>query len=536
MHHLSMTTDPRHAAEDRLRRRAQQYIEARQTVAAQTTLEALLQRSPADALARMQLADILLERGQLRASTKHLLEVVARLPDDSRLITRLVRQLYLRGETVAARYCLDDPALTRDPSGELLAAMAHLRWMLDEIPEALVLIERAIAAGVDTPDEHFLHAMLLQFTGQLGRAGEVLGACLRRWPTFSGAAMAQARLRRQTPQSSHVDFLHEQLRRIPVHSSVAQDNQIRAEFEYALFKELDDLGRHEEAWSALARCNASMHALNPYDAGEEMAFVDAIIRQPLASPASSGPSLSDFTGPIPIFIVGMPRSGSTLLDRMLSNHSEVTSAGEINDFLRQLMWLADLPGGDTARRLELIRRSRSVDLNQLAARYLAQTQWRARGRGYYINKLPTNFPFVDLIHRALPHARILHMVRDPMDVCFSNLKAMFGNASAYSYDTAALAHYHGQYQRLMEHWRVTLPDAMLDVSYQSLVQQPAATMEKVLAYCGLELEDDCLHPERNAAPVATPSSAQVREPLHGQGLGDWRRYATQLERLRLALA
>jgi hypothetical protein len=123
-----------------------------------------------------------------------------------------------------------------------------------------------------------------------------------------------------------------------------------------------------------------------------------------------------------------------------------------------------------------------------------------------------------------------------MDVCFSNLKAMFGNASAYSYDMASLAHYHGQYVRLMRHWHATLPDSRLDVSYASLVQQPEAVMRTVLAYCGLDLEEDCLHPERNTAPVATPSSARVREAIHSRGIGDWQHYATQLEPLRRALS
>lgn len=535
MHHLSMTTDPLHAAEDRLRRRAQQYLESHQLVAAQTTLESLLQRVPHDAVARMQLAGVLLERGQLRASTRELLAVVSRLPDDAALITQLVRRLYLCGETVAARHCLDHPALARDPSGELLAVQAHLHWMLNDIPAALALIERAMAAGVDTPDEHYLHAMLLQFTGQMERAGTVLDACLRRWPTFSGAAMARARLRRQTTESNHLDFLRTQLRRIPVNSKFPEDNLIRAEFEHALFKELDDLGQHDEAWAALERSNAIMHAFNPYDADGEAAVTDAIIRQPLAGHAGGARLAPRFEGPVPIFIVGMPRSGSTLLDRMLSNHSSVASAGEINDLLRQLQWLADVPDGDARHRLELIRRSRNIDFHELGARYLRQTQWRAQGRRYYINKLPTNFPFVDLIHRALPHAPILHTVREPMDVCFSNLKAMFGHTSAYSYDIASLAHYHDQYVRLMAHWHATLPDALLDVPYASLVQQPEAMMRTVLAHCGLELEEDCLHPERNTAPVATPSSAQVREAIHGRGLGDWQHYATQLEALRRAL-
>jgi hypothetical protein len=123
-----------------------------------------------------------------------------------------------------------------------------------------------------------------------------------------------------------------------------------------------------------------------------------------------------------------------------------------------------------------------------------------------------------------------------MDVCYSNLKVMFGSASAYCYDQQALAHYYGEYMRLTNHWRTRLPGAMFDVSYAALVNEPGVTLRRVLQHCGLAMEESCLRPERNLAPVATPSSVQVREPIHTRGLGEWRRYAKQLEPLRQALA
>lgn len=242
-----------------------------------------------------------------------------------------------------------------------------------------------------------------------------------------------------------------------------------------------------------------------------------------------------FEGPTPIFIVGLPRSGTTLLDRMLSSHSQVVSAGEINDFRRQLRWMTDVPPSGVQGMLAAQRRSTDIDFAELGARYLEQTQWRAQGRRFYIDKLPINVRMVHLIRRALPQAPILHMVRAPMDVCFSNFKAMLGPASAYSYDMHTLAHYYEQYLRLTHHWHTSMPGAMLDVSYASLVSEPAITLRRVLQHCGLAVEEGCLHPERNAAPVATPSSAQVREPIHQRTLGEWRHYARQLEPLRLAL-
>jgi tetratricopeptide (TPR) repeat protein len=530
-----MTAGDMPAVESRLRRRARQYMDAGLMDAAQITLEALVEQVPDDAHARMELAGVLLKRGQLRASTRQLLQLALPPASDARLIVQTVRHLYFNGEILAARACLDHLELAPDPPAPMLAEQAQLRWMLGEIPAAMALMDRAVAAGIETPDACYLHAMLSQFTGNIAQARSVLEACLRRWPNFSDAAVALANARKQTPEANDLDFLRERLRRIPEDSNVAEVLAARTGFESALFKELDDLGYHDEAWQALARSNALMHSLNPYDAAGETAVTDAIIQASEAIAAVRAEPTPTFEGATPIFIVGLPRSGTTLLDRMLSSHSQVVSAGEINDFRRQLRWMTDVAPSGVQGMLTAQRLSADIDFAELGARYLQQTQWRAQGRRFYIDKLPINVRMVHLIRRALPHAPILHMVREPMDVCFSNFKAMLGPASAYSYDMHTLAHYHGQYVRLTNHWHTNMPGAMLDVSYGSLVSEPAAILRRVLEYCGLDDEEGCLHPERNTAPVATPSSAQVREPIHRRALGEWQHYARQLEPLRLAL-
>ncbi|WP_426690618.1 tetratricopeptide repeat-containing sulfotransferase family protein [Rhodanobacter ginsengiterrae] len=531
-----MTTQNPSDAENRARQHVRQCINNRQWEAAQVALEALARHLPDDVTVLLELADVLFQRGQLRASTALLLRVAHRLPRDAPFIISVAQRLVAVGETLAARSCLD--LLSQAPAlpPELLVGQAHLRFMLGEIAPARALMERAMAAGIDTPGEHHLYAMLLQFDGDLDKACAVLEGCLRRWPHFGDAAMVLVNLRKQKPEANQLAFVQEQLQRLPPHGEKPDAMFVRAEFEYAQFKILDDLKRHEEAWPALARCNALMHELNPYDATGEAAVTDALIDMPWPNNRTAATrSRSGSDGPVPIFIVGMPRSGTTLLDRMLSAHSGVLSAGELIDFWRQLHWQADVTPARTDGLLAVIRRSAELDYAELGARYLKQTQWRAQGRAYYIDKLPANIQMVAFIRRALPHAPILHMVRDPVDTCFSNFKAMFGNVSSYSYDLQALAHYHGQYARLASHWHERLPGAMLDVSYAELVREPEATLREVLAHCGLALEEGCLHPELNPAPVATPSSAQVRESIHTRGLDQWRPYAKQLEQLRASI-
>jgi hypothetical protein len=235
-----------------------------------------------------------------------------------------------------------------------------------------------------------------------------------------------------------------------------------------------------------------------------------------------------------VFIVGLPRSGTTLLERILGNHSMVAAAGELNDFPRQLRWCADRHGHallDPA----LLEASDDVDFTELGRRYLEQSQWRAGDRPFYVDKLPPNFMLLGFIRRALPQARVVHLVRDPMDVCFSNYRAMFGSAYGYSYGFESLAHHHGQYRRLMRHWHAAMPGFVLDLPYELLVRDSEAAARRLFDFCGLPFEPGCGDNTRNAGAVATLSSAQVRQPIHARGLGEWRRYARQLGPLRAML-
>lgn len=520
---------------DHLRRQARQSMDAGQWTAAQTALELLLHYEPHDVSIRMALADVILRQGRMRAATGQLLQAIPLLPNDASLIAQLAWRLLTNGEIQGARACLAHLARAPNPPAEVLSEQAHLQWALGEIPAARALMDRAVALGIDTSSEYYLNAMLHQFLGNVAEAEEVLLACLQRWPSHGDAAVILANLRRQTPEANHLDLFRDSLGRISAASVDARDKFVRAEFESAIFKVHDDCGRHDEAWSALARSNALMHDINPYDAQGEAALTDALVGITGSIAATAAHAAAELDGPMPIFIVGMPRSGSTLLDQMLSSHSEVVSAGEILDFQRQFHWVADIAPRSAQGMLGAIKQSAHMDFAELGARYLQQTRWRAHGHRFYIDKLPINVRMVPFIRRALPRAPILHLTRDPMDVCYSNLKVMFGKASPYCYDQQALAHYYGQYVRLTDHWRASMPDAMLDISYADLVNEPEATMRRVLRHCGLAMEEGCLHPERNPAPVATPSSVQVREPVHSRNLGQWRRYEKQLKPLRLAL-
>ena len=512
------------SADDRLWLKAQRYLAANQLTAARIACEALLQRAPSHLDARLLLAGILLSECRVRETALQLLQAAKVRPVAAQISSRIALALQRVGEVVAARACVAQARPAALASGPDCAALAHALQTLGEHEDALALIERARELGFDNPDLRYFHAIQLIFNGRLDAAQAELEACLRMQPGFGRAALARARLRRQTSATQHLDDIRRRL------GGVERGSVDHAALEFAQFKELDDLGDCDAAWAALERGNAVMHARLPYDIAHEESLVDGLI----------GLSTDEFlrhasplvpAGPQPIFVIGMPRSGTTVLERILGNHSQVASAGELDDFAHQLRWQADHYDRALLDPV-LLERLPGLDYANVGARYLAQAQWRAHGKPYFVDKLPSNYFLAGAIHRALPQARILHMSRDPMDVCFSNYKALFGDACAYSYHLPSLAAHHRQYARVMRHWHALMRGRILEVSYADLVAAPEAAARRILDHCGLPFEAGCLDISRNSSPVATLSTAQVREGIHDRAKGEWRCYEAQFGQMR----
>lgn len=517
-----------------LYRRATEQVEQRQWEAAQASLQVLRAATPEDPRVALDLAAVMQARGLLRGSTAVLLDAAKSESCAPELLLALARKLYFTGELVTARSCLDRVEAAMLRAAPQLVELARMRWLLGEHREAYKLSTRALASGADSTDASYLHATLAQYNGEIEVARTSLLHCLEKWPRFGEAAVSLVHLERQE-SAELLKLLDARLARLQNDPPGPMQQQAAAQFHAARFKVLDDLGHFDEAWQALERGNAIMQALHPYDESGEAAICEALVHTSASLADRVTPSATLHHGPQPIFVVSLPRSGTTLLDRALSNHSAIMSAGEINDFRRQLRWMTDVPANGVAGMLEVLRRVQSVDLAELGRRYLAQTQWRAPGKRWFVDKLPINIRMVPFIRLALPGAVIVHIHRAPMDVCYSNLKAAMGPSSAYSFGMTSMAHYYGLYRGLVERWQRDYPGLMHEVAYEELLRAPVSTLTGVLGRCGLKIEPACLHPERNAAPVATPSCNQVREAPHLRSLGEWRRYESRLEPLRASL-
>ena len=489
-------------------------------MAAAQTLRALLERDPRHAAAHMTLGHIAWSRGRVRESAHHVLQVAANPPSDPRAVVAVAMALLRAGETAVAHDCLGSPVLSDSGDAEGLMLHASLLRQLGEDAKALAVLDRAHALGVDGAEFRFMRGLESLICGRLAEGEADLETSLRMDPCAAAAALELARMRKRTCESNHLADFNARLRRVP------HGTQDHAVLEFARYKELEDLGDYVGAWDSLRRANEVMRALHRWDPQEMQRRVDALTC--LCTEEFVRLKGADHQGPQPIFIIGLPRSGTTLLDRLLGGHSQVTSAGELDDFALQLCWAADQPDLlDTA----MLSRLGELDYAEIGRRYLMQTQWRAPRARFFVDKQPWNHVVAGLIARALPRARLLHVVRDPMDVCFSNFRAMLGARYAYSFDLEALGQHYLQYERLHAHWRKVMPDRVLDVAYRDLVHDRESALRRVLEFCGLDWEPGCVDVSRNPTAVGTLSAVQVRAPIHARAFGEWRPYESQLSGL-----
>lgn len=503
--------------------RANAYLQQQRLPAAQVELEALRALAPDDWRCGLLAARLAWHADHPREAAALALQAVQHLPAQPDAVCEAVHTLLQVGETRAARRGFDAPVWPA-ADADKLARYVDFAHRFGEHALALAALERLLGTRARDGGLHFQRGLQLEYLGRLDAAAAEYAVCLALTPEQGQAAYQWAWLHR----AADAERLRAAIERGVARAAPRSREQ--ADFAFARYHLLEDAGDLDGAWRALDAANAIMHGQLGAIATQQLEgiahFTDWIAAHPLrvfeAAPAS----------PCPIFILGMPRSGTTVLERMLANHSQVQAAGELPDFGQQLACVADTLSTYSEA---FYARLPALDFAALGRRYLAQTAWRARGRSYFTDKQPANWMLAGLIHAALPHAKLLHLVRAPMDVCFSNWRARFATY-AWSYDFATLARYHALQARLLRQWQDRYPGAIFEVSYAALVREPAATLRAVFDYCGLAWEAGCEDLARNTGAVATLSAAAVREPVHARALGQWQRYAAQLEPLRSRLA
>ncbi len=386
------------------------------------------------------------------------------------------------------------------------------------IAEAVTKQPKSIPFLVNLANNHM-------FLGKLDEAEAVLRRVLKMQPGNPNAHWVLANVRKAISRD-HVEELE---------SLVREENRnprALAFLNYGLGKELEDLEEWDSAFEAFERGATARRSAIEYDESAETemyrAFADAFTSEWLMSGATG------HDDPSAIFVVGQPRTGTTLVERIITSHSQVHSAGELRQLGTCVRRLSDYrePKRNSAR---LARLAAEIDAGELGRAYMLTTQKMRGTVPRFVDKLPPNYLYIPLILKALPKAKIVHLTRNPMDACFASFKQLFADAYPHSYDQAEMARHHARYFHLMALWRGRFAGRFFDIAYEETARDLEPNARALIDFLELPWEEACLDFHQQDAAVTTASAVQVRQPVHTRSIGRWRRYSPQLEIMRQTL-
>lgn len=443
-------------------------------------------------------------------------------PDSSMWLLQEARcQLKLGG--VGAARAIAEQLQARDlPTAFENAGLGMLLTELDDRHAAVKCYEAAAAISPGDARHYYNIASLHRTLGDIDAAERNFDEAIALNPADYEAWKLRSELRTWTAERNHVDALDGLL------GAEIDDNTGRANVCYALAKELEDLGESKLSFERLQQGAAARRRQMQYEPSRDLETIATIQRAFSAERMQQG--ALGFASVEPIFILGMPRTGTTLLERVLASHTDVYAAGELTNFAIEMMRLVRQQAGNRqVGRDRLVELSATMDFRALGDAYVKSTRPATGHTRCFIDKMPLNYLYVGLIHLALPEARIINVQRDPMDTCYAVFKTLFKDAYPFSYDLEELAHYYVAYYRLMEHWHAAMPGVIHTVRYEDLVADVEAEARSVVDYCGLKWQPECLEFHKSGEASTTASTVQVRRPVYQSSVGRWRDYERQLQ-------
>lgn len=412
---------------------------------------------------------------------------------------------------------------TRDPL--VMDVIGTVFSLLGDQPAALSWYDKAVEQS-SSPVYELSRAKALTFLGRLRQAEVALDKVLEVRPDAAQAHWMKSRLRKAV-DTQHIDVMQCLARK------TSEESEAASFLYYAIGKEREDLEDWDAAFDSYEKGARARRSAVSFDEEAEEAMFDALDKafdeEWLKGAGPGNPNTS------PIFIIGQPRTGTTLVERIITAHSDVSSAGELQQFAMSIKRLSGIvsPKPMTA---EIVSRAKGIDPAELGGMYLNTTRTVRGETRRFVDKMPVNYLYAPLIAAALPNAKIIHVTRDAMDSCFSSFKQLFAEAYYHSYDLQEMARHHVRYRRLMSRWQGVLGDRMLQVSYEKIVEDIDINARNLIKYLDLEWQDACLAFYEQSSSVTTASAAQVREKAHTRSVGLWRHYETQLEPARRILA
>ena len=439
----------------------------------------------------------------------------------------LARHKYREARAELERLLAADPG-NRD--FRTLQAAATVGLGLHE--EALELY-RALLVGAkdrEAADLHLSAGHALKTLGRQAEAVEEYRAAARARPAFGDAYWSLANLKTYR-------FTDEEIARMRTHVEAPETGlSDRYHLCFALGKALEDRTEFAESFDYYRRGNALKKSESRYniESIERTALRQTAVctREFFAARRNFGCLRND-----PIFIVGLPRAGSTLLEQILASHSQVEGTMELAEIPRLALHLAGREANtEKSRYPQALAELEPAHLREFGEKYLKDTQVFRTGKSRFIDKMPNNFRHIGLIHLILPNAKIIDARREPMACCFSNFKQLYASGQEFTYDIEDLARYYGSYQQLMSHWDAVLPGKVLRVQHENVVDDLEGNVRRLLSFCGLDFEPSCLEFYKTERSVRTASSEQVRRPIFKDGLDQWRNFDPWLGPIKAALA
>ena len=489
----------------------------------------ILETAPRDSHALFLLGVAGIEQTKITGALRALQQAVLLEPGRADYLTQFARCLVLAKANKQALQIAEAAMHLDSKDALILDTLGCVFSQAGEHAKALENFRKATALHPGNPGFQFNLAAALKFNGQLELAEQAYEAAIAADQKSYRAHWALSNLRRQTADNNHIPRLEKLL------SAASADDPAQQYLGYALAKEYEDLARYADAFECWRQVNRRRRTGLRYQSQDDARVFKALEKRFTASAIAA--ARPGHASEEPIFIVGMPRTGTTLVERIISSHSQVFSAGELQNFG---LLLKRAVGSSSSRVLdvETITGSNQLDFARLGSEYIQSTRPATGGTARYIDKTPLNFLLMGFIRLALPGATVICLRRHPLDTILSNFRQLFAldfSYYNYAYDLEDTARYYVLFHRLIAHWQEVLPGKLLQVRYEDLVTNQESGSRRLIAHCGLDWEDACLAFERNTAPVATASAVQVREPMYSSAVARWKRYEHELEPARRIL-
>ena len=496
---------------------------------AERTARDVLKKDPVDVVAIRMLAAIGIELGHIDDAI-HLLERCLELAPQFHLARQNYAIALSRRQRIGEALEQIEQLLTVEPNNpQYRMLQASFLVQKGEHEVANGLYEELLAAYPNHSNAHMNYAHTLKAVGRLDEAINSYHRATELRPATGEVYWSLANLKTYRFSDEEIANMREQV--LPE----GGDPDDQAHLLFALGKALEDRGEYADSFECYERGNrirGKRHRhnakINVFNTARQ---IKALTAEFFAERAGWGCDARD-----PIFIVGLPRAGSTLLEQILASHSQVEGTSELPDIIAISRRLAKRSGKQPAGDYpEVLATLSADDARRLGEGYIESTQVQRHGLPYFIDKMPNNFQHIGLIHLILPNAKIIDARRHPMAGCFSCFKQLFARGQTFTYSLKDLGYYYRDYVTLMDHWDTVLPGRVHRVQYEDMVADSETEIRRVLDYCGLEFEEQCLRFYETKRAIRTPSSEQVRQPVYTAGLEQWRHFEPWLEPLKKAL-